>query len=113
MLEFDCLPDGLFFFYLIMRFCACMNFNLQVCFQVMIDENIKEHNSSNIHGEIEIEKITSCTIETRSKDLIPVFDYLQTPMFQQPRSGLILITLPKSSMLQFEMLEYLLLCPYK
>ncbi|THU48722.1 hypothetical protein C4D60_Mb06t02010 [Musa balbisiana] len=58
----------------------------EVCFQVMIDENIKEHNSSNIHGEIEIEKITSCTIETRSKDLIPVFDYLQTPMFQQPRT---------------------------
>ncbi|MED6219840.1 hypothetical protein PIB30_039401 [Stylosanthes scabra] len=37
-------------------------------------------------GEFEIEKIPSRMIESRSKDLIPIFDYVQTPRVQQTRT---------------------------
>ncbi|CAL5393001.1 unnamed protein product [Camellia sinensis] len=35
--------------------------------------------------EIEIERIPTCMIEARSKNLIPVFESLPTPKFQQGR----------------------------
>ena len=38
-------------------------------------------------GEFEIEKIPTRMIEARSKDLIPIFDYIQTPKVQQTRFG--------------------------
>lgn len=44
----------------------------------MEDEN-------DMKGEIEIERFPARTIEARSKDLVPVFDYLQIPKFQQAR----------------------------
>ncbi|XP_010931238.1 autophagy-related protein 18f [Elaeis guineensis] len=59
----------------------------EICFQVMTDENIKADNSNTSSGEIEIERIPTRTIEARSKDLIPVFDYIRTPRFQQSRNG--------------------------
>nr|XP_010908141.1 autophagy-related protein 18f isoform X1 [Elaeis guineensis] len=59
----------------------------EIRFQVMMDENIKADNSNMLSGEIEIERIPTCTIESRSKDLIPVFDYIQTSRFQQSRNG--------------------------
>lgn len=37
-------------------------------------------------GEFEIEKIPTRVIEARSKDLVPIFDYVQTPKFQQIRT---------------------------
>ena len=44
---------------------------------------MNEENAS--RGEIEIERIPTRMIEARSKDLVPVFDYLQTPKIQQTR----------------------------
>ncbi|KAK7262650.1 hypothetical protein RJT34_30225 [Clitoria ternatea] len=37
-------------------------------------------------GEFEIENIPTCVIEARSKHLVPIFDNIQTPKFQQTRS---------------------------
>lgn len=36
-------------------------------------------------GEVEIEDVPIRAVEARSKYLIPVFDYLQSPKFQQGR----------------------------
>lgn len=56
----------------------------EVYFQSMIDDlNMDEENA--LGGEIEIEKMPTRIIEARSRDLVPVFDYLQTPKFQQAR----------------------------
>lgn len=41
-------------------------------------------------GEIEIERFPTRMIEARSKDLVPVFDYLQTPKFQTARCNEVL-----------------------
>ncbi|KAJ0966094.1 hypothetical protein J5N97_027232 [Dioscorea zingiberensis] len=57
-----------------------------ICFQVMKDENSTTDIGGDLGGEIEIEKISTLPIETRSKDLVPVFDYYQTPRFPQSRS---------------------------
>lgn len=50
-----------------------------------MDENVKADNGNTSSGEIEIESIPTRTVEARSKDLIPVFDYIRTPGFQQSR----------------------------
>ena len=39
----------------------------------------------NARGEIEIEKIPTCTIEARTKNLVPVFGYLVNPKSQPSR----------------------------
>lgn len=57
----------------------------QICFQVIMDENIIAKNDSDTGGELEMERLPTRTIETRSKELMPVFDHLQSPRFQQPR----------------------------
>jgi len=36
-------------------------------------------------GEYEIEKIPTRVIEARSKDLVPIFDFIQTSKFQHTR----------------------------
>lgn len=36
-------------------------------------------------GEIEIERVPARTVEARSKDLVPVYNYLQAPKIQQQR----------------------------
>nr|DAD23258.1 TPA_asm: hypothetical protein HUJ06_024721 [Nelumbo nucifera] len=56
----------------------------EIYFQVMMMDykNIKE---SVLGGEIEIEQFPTRMIEARSKDLVPVFEHLQTPKFQETR----------------------------
>ncbi|XP_009358092.2 autophagy-related protein 18f [Pyrus x bretschneideri] len=54
-------------------------------FQSMIMEGVKMDDETASGGEIEIERIPTCMIEARSKDLVPVFEYLQAPIFQQTR----------------------------
>lgn len=53
----------------------------------MVLDGKKVDEANSLGGEIEIERIPTCTVEARSKGLIPVFDYLQTPKFQQARCG--------------------------
>ncbi|KAK7272451.1 hypothetical protein RJT34_29056 [Clitoria ternatea] len=36
-------------------------------------------------GEFEIERISTCMVKARAKDLVPIFDYIQTPKLQQTR----------------------------
>ncbi|VVA28203.1 PREDICTED: autophagy-related [Prunus dulcis] len=57
----------------------------ELYFQSMIVEGVKMDDETASGGEIEIERIPTRMIEARSKDLVPVFDYLQTPRFQQTR----------------------------
>ncbi|KAF8391481.1 hypothetical protein HHK36_023786 [Tetracentron sinense] len=57
----------------------------QIYFQLMMMDGIKTEEGNAFGGEIEIEGIPTRTIEARSKDLVPVFDYIQTPKFQQSR----------------------------
>uniref|UniRef100_A0A1D1Z9A3 Breast carcinoma-amplified sequence 3 n=1 Tax=Anthurium amnicola TaxID=1678845 RepID=A0A1D1Z9A3_9ARAE len=59
----------------------------EIYFQAMMGDNIKMDAVSLSGGETEVERIPTRTIEARSKDLIPVFDYLQMPRFQQPRAN--------------------------
>ena len=59
---------------------------------VMDGINMAEENA--FGGEIEIERFPTHIIEARSKDLIPVFDYLQTPKFQQARCAESSLCLP-------------------
>ncbi|XP_050367273.1 autophagy-related protein 18f [Argentina anserina] len=57
----------------------------ELYFQSMIVEGVKMDGESDTAGEIEIERIPTRMIEARAKDLVPVFDYLQTPVFQPAR----------------------------
>ncbi|XP_021758792.1 autophagy-related protein 18f-like [Chenopodium quinoa] len=56
----------------------------QIYFQSMMDDAIKIDNE-NAGGEMEIENIPLRTIESRSKNLVPVFDYLDNPKTQLAR----------------------------
>ncbi|KAJ6797069.1 autophagy-related protein 18f-like isoform X1 [Iris pallida] len=60
----------------------------EIYFQVMKVESIIADYTSSMGGEIEIERIPTRTIEARSKELIPVFDYLQSSRFHQSRNQL-------------------------
>ncbi|CAA7409061.1 unnamed protein product [Spirodela intermedia] len=60
----------------------------EIYFQAMVDDGVEVDPGSLSGGETEIERIPTRTVEARSKDLIPVFDYLQLPKLQQqPRSN--------------------------
>uniref|UniRef100_A0A0A9CVG4 BCAS3 domain-containing protein n=1 Tax=Arundo donax TaxID=35708 RepID=A0A0A9CVG4_ARUDO len=54
-------------------------------FKVMEDGTLEADNIDTISGEVEIEKIQTSNVESRSKNLIPVFDSLHTSRFQQTR----------------------------
>ncbi|KAF8663936.1 hypothetical protein HU200_055279 [Digitaria exilis] len=54
-------------------------------FQVMEGETLETDNVDTTSGEAEVEKIQTRNIESRSKNLIPVFDSLHTSRFQQTR----------------------------
>lgn len=54
----------------------------QIYFQSMQTDDLNE---SDHGGEIEIERFPVRMLEARSKDLVPVFDYLQNPKFQLGR----------------------------
>ncbi|KAE9459206.1 hypothetical protein C3L33_08893, partial [Rhododendron williamsianum] len=57
----------------------------EICFQSMTIDGIKIDGEPTSGGEIEIERIPTCMIEARSKDLVPIYEYLHTPKFQQAR----------------------------
>ncbi|KAK9269609.1 hypothetical protein L1049_001386 [Liquidambar formosana] len=57
----------------------------EIYFQSMMVDDIKMDEENALGGESEIERIPTRMIEARSKDLVPVFEYLQTPKFQQAR----------------------------
>ncbi|KAI4366130.1 hypothetical protein MLD38_022048 [Melastoma candidum] len=52
---------------------------------LMVNDVNKSNEESSLGGEIEIERISTRTVEGRSKDLVPVFDYLPTFKHQTPR----------------------------
>ncbi|MBA0676128.1 hypothetical protein Goari_017634 [Gossypium aridum] len=54
-----------------------------IYFQSMVMDGIKMAEENAFSGEIEIENFSAQMIEARSKNLVPVFDYVQTPKFQQ------------------------------
>ncbi|XAR67484.1 hypothetical protein NMG60_11002258 [Bertholletia excelsa] len=58
----------------------------EIYFQWMSSNGIKINGKNAYGGEIEIERIPTCTIEARSKDLVPVFDHLHTPKSQKART---------------------------
>jgi len=51
----------------------------------MEGETLEADNLNITSGEVEVEKIQTHNIESRSKNLIPVFDSLHTSRFQQTR----------------------------
>jgi len=51
----------------------------------MEGETLEADNADVISGEVEVEKIQTHNIESRSKNLIPVFDSLHASRFQQTR----------------------------
>lgn len=55
----------------------------EIYFQVMVMDGVKTDSEDVLGGELDIERIPTRTIEARSKDLIPVFDFLQIPKVQQ------------------------------
>ncbi|KAJ4975185.1 hypothetical protein NE237_000291 [Protea cynaroides] len=57
----------------------------KIYFQLMTMDGMKTVGENASGGETEIERIPARMIEARSKDLVPVFDNLQTPRVQQPR----------------------------
>ncbi|KAG5255134.1 autophagy-related protein [Salix suchowensis] len=57
----------------------------EIYFQSMMTEGIDVNDADAMQGEIEIERIPARMIEARSKDLVPLFDYLQTPKFPHSR----------------------------
>ena len=50
-----------------------------------IKMNEKNSSEGETEGETEIERIPTCMIEARSKEMVPVCNYLQTPKIQQTR----------------------------
>lgn len=57
----------------------------QIYFQSTMIKDFKTGEENFLKGEIEIERFPTRMIEVRSKDLVPVFDYLQSPKFSQAR----------------------------
>ncbi|GFP89981.1 autophagy-related protein 18f, partial [Phtheirospermum japonicum] len=57
----------------------------QIYFQLMLADGSNVNEEGTCGGEIEIERVLTRMLEGRSKDLVPVFDYLQSPKFQQGR----------------------------
>ncbi|GMH05703.1 hypothetical protein Nepgr_007543 [Nepenthes gracilis] len=57
----------------------------EIYFQSLMINNSKLAEQSYIGGEIEIERISTYTIEARSKNLVPVFDNFQHPKSERAR----------------------------
>lgn len=66
----------------------------------MIDDFSKDNYASSSNGEIEIERIPTRTVEARSTDLKPAFDYLHMPRYQQPRCDFSFMNLILHAMLK-------------
>ncbi|EPS70907.1 hypothetical protein M569_03850, partial [Genlisea aurea] len=54
----------------------------EIYYQLMLADPFDVEEAS-VGGEIEVEKLPIHKLEARSKDLIPVYNYVQTPLFQQ------------------------------
>ncbi|KAI3456987.1 hypothetical protein Pfo_013650 [Paulownia fortunei] len=61
----------------------------EIYFQSMLDDGFNMDEDSACGGETEIERFPIRMLEARSKDLVPVFDYLQAPKFQQGRISVV------------------------
>ncbi|KAL3639928.1 hypothetical protein CASFOL_014896 [Castilleja foliolosa] len=59
----------------------------EIYFQSMLADGSNINEEGACGGEIEIERVPTRMLEGRSKDLVPVFDYLQSPRFQLGSSG--------------------------
>nr|GMC76575.1 autophagy-related protein 18F-like [Ipomoea batatas] len=57
----------------------------EIYFQSILFNDISMDADGACGGEIEIERIPTRTVEARSKDLVPVYNYLQAPKIQQQR----------------------------
>ncbi|KAG9454210.1 hypothetical protein H6P81_007114 [Aristolochia fimbriata] len=57
----------------------------EIYFHVMMMDDDKSWNDVENTGEVEIEKLQTRVVEARTKDLIPVFDYVETPKLQESR----------------------------
>ncbi|RDX93173.1 Autophagy-related protein 18f, partial [Mucuna pruriens] len=58
----------------------------EIYFHPMLQESTIMDEEAASGGEFEIERIPTSMIEARSKDLVPIFDYVQTSNLQQPRT---------------------------
>lgn len=56
-------------------------------FQLMVTEGLNLE-GDDLEGEVEIERVPTRTIELRSRHLIPVSDYIQSPKFHQARCSI-------------------------
>lgn len=66
----------------------CNCFANQIYFHSMLQEStIMDEEAAASGGEFEIESMPTCMIEARSKDLVPIFDHIQTPKVPQTRSN--------------------------
>lgn len=91
VLLFICFLNTTFVFSVLLCFCINDTYVLiggQVHFQVIGSGTLEAYATDNISGEIEIEKVQTHNVESRSKNLIPVFDSLHTSRFQQTRFAL-------------------------
>ncbi|KAL2331571.1 hypothetical protein Fmac_019152 [Flemingia macrophylla] len=59
----------------------------EIYFHSMLHESPLMDQEVGSGGEFEIEKIPTCMMEARSKDLVPIFDYVQTPKLQPTRAA--------------------------
>ncbi|CAA0813934.1 Autophagy-related protein 18f [Striga hermonthica] len=59
----------------------------EIYFQTMVADGSEINDKCG--GEIEIERVPTRMLEARSKDLVPIFDYLQSPKFLQGRFSVI------------------------
>ncbi|KAG4386062.1 hypothetical protein AAZX31_12G203000 [Glycine max] len=58
-----------------------------IYFHSMLQEStIMDEEAAASGGEFEIESMPTCMIEARSKDLVPIFDHIQTPKVPQTRT---------------------------
>ncbi|WJX73496.1 hypothetical protein P8452_57270 [Trifolium repens] len=59
----------------------------EIYFNSMLKESTIMDEEDAFGGEFEIERIPTSMIEARPKDLVPIFNYMQTPKFQQTRAA--------------------------
>ncbi|XP_022981384.1 autophagy-related protein 18f-like isoform X2 [Cucurbita maxima] len=73
----------------------------EIYFQVMAKDGVKGDEIDNL-GETEIERIPTRMVEARSKDLVPVFNHLQSPKISQTRNSDQLLLHQKSDLFENE-----------
>lgn len=79
-MRINCNYESICLFEVVMVMCV----PFQIQFQSMASTGVEEEESGS-GGEIQIERIPTRTLEVRSKDLVPVFEYLRSSKNQTPR----------------------------